>query len=325
MGNYNFVDDLTLSSVDSWSKWGLNTDDIAAAQAFRIDNIDSYFWSHTEQFDIPIYDFPNIAPPFENFIMFAEETSAFHAQPDGSRARITDVAPRFRYGVWVVSRPIEKADSREAIDSFSEWGTNRLLLKKSGVKWYTQVALFIQRSRVHEIEHVGLTQVLVDESGKLDSLRFFPRKRLVAELEQTHKLTPDQANTAAQRNMMALLYAPFLAISFLHCKNVTYQDAVLTRPEQRHAKKFESKSGIPAAIWKTINVQPMQRILTTEGDSESAGLMQALHICRGHFKDYRNGRGLFGKIKGLYWWDQHLRGNEAAGVIIKDYNVLPPV
>ena len=69
----------------------------------------------------------------------------------------------------------------------------------------------------------------------------------------------------------------------------------------------------------------MTRILDTEGGiGRGGGLKQALHICRGHFKDYRDGRGLFGKHKGLYWWEQNVRGSIEQGVHIKDYRVRTP-
>ena len=48
-----------------------------------------------------------------------------------------------------------------------------------------------------------------------------------------------------------------------------------------------------------------------------------LHICRGHFKDYRES-GLFGKVKGIFWWDQYVRGDLENGAVVKDYNVKAP-
>lgn len=50
----------------------------------------------------------------------------------------------------------------------------------------------------------------------------------------------------------------------------------------------------------------------------------AMHTCRGHFADYRKGKGLFGKLKGLYWINSHVRGSEEHGVVEKDYAVAAP-
>ena len=74
--------------------------------------------------------------------------------------------------------------------------------------------------------------------------------------------------------------------------------------------------------FKTLEIEPMKRALKHEGQSETAGLKKALHICRGHFKDYSK-HGLFGKYKGLYWWDSHVRGSTEEGVVVKDYAVKP--
>jgi hypothetical protein len=41
---------------------------------------------------------------------------------------------------------------------------------------------------------------------------------------------------------------------------------------------------------------------------------------RGHFKDY-SVKGLFGRYKGVYWWDSQVRGEVNGGVVDKDYRV----
>jgi len=67
----------------------------------------------------------------------------------------------------------------------------------------------------------------------------------------------------------------------------------------------------------------MRTILRKEGQVETQGLEKALHICRGHFKDYRT-EGLFGKHKGMYWLSDHVRGHPRQGLVLKDYNVSTP-
>jgi hypothetical protein len=39
--------------------------------------------------------------------------------------------------------------------------------------------------------------------------------------------------------------------------------------------------------------------------------------------DYREGGGLFGKHKGVYWWEHHLRGDVEHGIVDKDYSMGP--
>lgn len=68
----------------------------------------------------------------------------------------------------------------------------------------------------------------------------------------------------------------------------------------------------------------MKKVLASEGGAESTGIKRALHIARGHFSDYREGRGLFGKHHGIYWWDPQLRGSVSEGYAPKDYIIDAP-
>jgi hypothetical protein len=63
--------------------------------------------------------------------------------------------------------------------------------------------------------------------------------------------------------------------------------------------------------------------LRNEGKAEEVGLRKALHICRGHFKRFEE-RPLFGKYKGMWWWESQLRGSLQHGYIKKTYEVHPP-
>ena len=59
-----------------------------------------------------------------------------------------------------------------------------------------------------------------------------------------------------------------------------------------------------------MNIEPLKAILRTEGRSDQVGVQKALHICRGHFRDYREGAGLFGKYHGVFWTPQIVRGTK---------------
>ena len=119
-----------------------------------------------------------------------------------------------------------------------------------------------------------------------------------------------------------LFWPAFLAISFLHCKNVTIADNKPPRHERRQAEREGKKAPV---TFKTLVIEPMKKVLRTEGNSEETGIKQAIHICRGHFKDYRgSNKGLFGKYKGLYWWDAHLAGSPEHGSVVKEYEELAP-
>lgn len=75
--------------------------------------------------------------------------------------------------------------------------------------------------------------------------------------------------------------------------------------------------------YRVLNIEPMKAVMSTEGCLESDGPKVALHLCRGHFKDFRNGPGLFGKHKGIFWWEGSVRGSLSKGRVDKDYSVSP--
>ena len=113
---------------------------------------------------------------------------------------------------------------------------------------------------------------------------------------------------------------PLLTLCFMHCKNTTLR--TIEPPAKLNQARL--KRGNPSlAVYKILDIEPMKKVLDSQGERQTTGLKKALHICRGHFKDYSIGKGLFGRVHGLYWWDMHLRGTPEVGTVIKDYRVSP--
>lgn len=108
------------------------------------------------------------------------------------------------------------------------------------------------------------------------------------------------------------------AFSLLSCKNVTLRDAhVPIAVDKSHVRRC----GRPLIRYKVLDVMPMRKAIAQAGDpSKRETVIKALHICRGHFKDYRE-HGLFGKTKEVFWWQPHVRGDLASGMIVKDYKI----
>lgn len=113
-----------------------------------------------------------------------------------------------------------------------------------------------------------------------------------------------------------------LAMSFLHCRNV------LTDPEPNRPPKllraYQKRHGVDMVRFHTLQIEPMRKVLADAGAESATGLHKALHIARGHFRDYSEGRGLFGKLHGIFWVDSHVRGRSSEGTVFKDYNVNAP-
>ena len=128
------------------------------------------------------------------------------------------------------------------------------------------------------------------------------------------------ADGCKQGQGLRLITPMFLALSFMSCKNVRHVEHI---PGGKLEKARLKRGRKPTLRYYTLEIDPMREVLRREGHSDTLGLKQAMHICRGHFKDYRQS-GLFGKIKGVFWWDQAVRGTAEAGVVVKDYSVKAP-
>jgi hypothetical protein len=53
-------------------------------------------------------------------------------------------------------------------------------------------------------------------------------------------------------------------------------------------------------------------------------MKRALHICRGSFATYTEDAPLFGRVVGTVWRPPHVKGNEAAGKVNKNYKIKRP-
>ena len=66
------------------------------------------------------------------------------------------------------------------------------------------------------------------------------------------------------------------------------------------SKKHLRERGMPLVSYHVLNIDPMRRVLSRDGHADTSGLRHALHICRGHFKEFTDEAPLFGKYTGSY-------------------------
>lgn len=167
-----------------------------------------------------------------------------------------------------------------------------------GARWYS-IARFYMESRDHRLLPMHITALFyLDAMGKpLLATQYFGQ------------VTPGSGSTVLPF---------FFGISLMHAKNVSVEEIRI--PPKVAARR--AKAGIPDVKFKTLQVHSLRKITSSGKDSGDAGIARALHFVRGHFKDFREGAGLFGKHRDIYWWDLHTRGEEASGRIIKDYQVI---
>jgi len=237
-------------------------------------------------------DIPVMSPPFDNFFV------------DISGIKSIDYRG---FGVLFKAWTPNNWDMEE----YNKWIDNSSLpigFKNKLPKWIMLASLFIEARS----ESVGHWLVGLDNDGQIEKRNdndfyiFSPSRDIPIDF---YFKNDDFFNT--------ILGISFMTISFMHCKNITIKE--ILPPEKVNRKRVKNNKK-PLVRYHVLNIEPMKTVLKRVGNIESNGFKKAIHICRGHFKNYQ-GAGLFGKHKGLYWWDMHLRGNKEEGLINKDYKV----
>ena len=190
---------------------------------------------------------------------------------------------------------------------------------KRGVvaRWGVVMFFFLDQQK-RRLDRIAATYLYLDEGGKPIPTPVIP----LAPLDDLRLAIDAGAPMEDAVRLMEGQEHPILfALSLMNAKNVSIVDAPPLPPAV--AKKRERK-GQPVLKFKTLHIEPMRARVKREKQEGQSEVKLALHLCRGHFKDYRDSGGLFGKYKGLYWRDSHVRGTEEAGRVIKDYELGKP-
>jgi hypothetical protein len=245
-----------------------------------IDNVADYYFRGTgQEFWDLTRDFPNLAPPYEMFWTEHKLPQTIHSDKYGDTNVSANLGRAARMGVlWMVAESWQGEDVPD------------------NVKWILAAEIFTDYDcRSKPIEGpAGTWLFMVDKDGALVGT---PHMQCYADPRHNDVLS----------GCLTLLHPALLAVSFLHCKNVKVVDQETPAPL---AKKYHARTGIWPTAFHTLEIEPLKQILKTQGNATANGLAKAMHICRGHFKDYREGRGLFGKYKQLVWQPSVIRGTK---------------
>jgi hypothetical protein len=270
--------------ADAWQAIAKHTHDIIMTPdlpVLLIDNVAEYYYTSEQEYWDLRDDFPNLAPPYPAFWCEHKMVKRIHSKECGD----TDVGalvPNGRIGMLIN-------------------GLDPAQCKAEGMpenaRWILWCELFIDYGLLRNVTATGphgSTFLCIDAEG------------VIIERPWMQSFASNQ-DAEAMKNYMTWFNPAFLAISFLHCRNVTLVDNAVDKPL---AKKWRAKHGHWPTPYKTLVIEPLKKILRTEGRSGEVGVQKALHICRGHFRDYRNGRGLFGKYHQLVWMPSIVRGTK---------------
>lgn len=270
------------------------------AVAFDVQNVAEYVGAHPNL--NPKKDVPTIAPPFE--LMWFEHRHHEYSE--------------FEVGILVASVDSDEDHARSFLTRESVGSP--LLAFADTPRWCSDYYVWLRMASLFQdsfgpvcvcstVLNTDGLPCAVDESGE----------PVIRVTEMKHTPLYDNFNDVPQGFIEALIPTQ-MALAFLHCKNVRISESIPKRHEQRAAKR----RGDPVLTFRTLDIEPMRKVLANQGGIARNGLKKALHICRGHFATYTDDKPLFGKYSGQFWIPAHVRGTAEAGTIVKDYRVEAP-
>lgn len=287
------IDDIVRGlSVEEQQRFG---ESFKAATFVNVQNVQDYLIQHYNVGDEidSLQDFPNCTPPWDESVFLWKYNGVSTAVLVSALTVDDFIAPK-----------------TGAVPEETTW--------KDYIKWVVDCFLFT--SPFNESSFFGHVRLFLDGRGHFITGHEGRTLRCQVERGRGYSLEGQTSNDVVANQILSYMTPVFLGISFCHCKNVALQKHDLPH---RLARARIKKNHTFGMSYYTLDIKPMTTVLA---DSAQPGtsLQKRLYICRGHFKDYRQGGGLFGKQKGLYWWDMTVRGNAKQGVIAKDYRVIAP-
>jgi hypothetical protein len=249
-----------------------------------IDNVAEYYFSSEQEYWSVDKDFPNCAPPFSRFWVEHRMPRTIHSKEKGDTV-VSDLVPKGRVGVLVTAADLKGCKTEGE--------------PPAGTKWILWCEMFLDFGVVGVAAQgpSGSMFLTVDEQGAI--------------LGQPWMQAFNGSNQydSVMQNFMTFLHPTLLAVSFLHCRNVEVVDnPVPPKLARRYRERHEGRQPV---AHKTLIIEPLKQVLRKAGaEQKGVGLAKAMHICRGHFKDYREGRGLFGKYHQLVWQPMLVRGSQ---------------
>jgi len=293
-------------------------------------NVGRYYYQETDQEHWDMVDFPNIAPPFESFWLDFSAPQFVNSEEFGTRLWDKRIS---HWGFLCVGTKLGSPENRDGF--MHMWSGHRMW--EETYREYIPLATWGLDMWLH-YRFDGLNfgpiwhwRTLIDERGQM--LRMPDGKYVVSGLvvdrnyqhaidNLAMKMGPDEAQTSAYNTVTPYLHTAMLSISFMHCRNVALQDVKPPlKTVHNKAQKRRGEKPYQPLPYKVLAIQPMKQIIKQTERQHGVGTAKAMHIVRGNFADYSEGRGLFGKLHGTFWRPQHVRGGSERGVTTKDYSI----
>lgn len=273
------------------------------------DNVAEYFYAGNEQEEWDLKgDFPTLAPPFPLMVVEYRRPSKVVSREEGIRS--TSDSPRCTILLCETHNATEVP--LDYLAAYASGGDVLLTELRQQCRWWIDLLYVAEMGSRGVIGPLAHFKLAIDAQGALLG-------RQIA----AYPIWKSEAHQPAWFSewIFTPLFPWAMLMSFMHCKNVALKER---GPDEKLSRAHERRHKKPLCRYHVLEIEPMRQVLKLEGGSEKTGLKRALHVCRGHFADYREGQGLFGKYHGRYWVPMHARGSIKEGVVAKDYAVKAP-
>lgn len=250
---------------------------VRTAIPFALHNLASHFYENDRDRCWGVSDFPKPVPPFEN-CWFEWNAPQFLVQ----------FCEFKRIGCLVSARAYSQGLQGNTAIPFIE-RINGDIGTWPAVVWTT--------------DNVGS---MVEMEGDASSGCELTSKILCAFVGDYYRDLTDKDKDKIGEVARQIVRPMMFALSILNCKNAVQRDA---RQAQALVKARTRRGLWSRSSFKIIEIRPIGRKSKPTEAADSPIRKRKVDIRRGHFKNYQEGSGLFGKLHGLYWWDQFVEGD----------------
>lgn len=142
-----------------------------------------------------------------------------------------------------------------------------------------------------------------------------------SELDRGHEPMEDEDYNSTIT--LPLLFAFKVATIIGNCHNIRLGN-IQTDAELAIRQHECQRKHLPCITYKRIEIEVRAEKATAEHPAYPKRWepLMPLHLVRGHFKDYEEGKGLFGKLHGRWWWTPHMAGTVQNGIAMKEYECI---
>lgn len=280
---------------------------VARATHIVADNASRYFFENPKVDYVWKEDFPNVAPPFDLFLV---EMVKPRAVVFGKRVEVASVSCPELFGFLFHAQDARDRSIPVGLETGRRASGITTAINPDARWFVTATPIFVDKDRPAFISTV--LYFAVSASG---AMLHHPSTI------QTGLTLPEHILKAFADEICTILLPSAFTICLMNCKNTSVEPVARDPDVNRERQKAGLK---PFLRYHTISIEPLKSDSAVAGSMNPAGVRRALHIARGHFATYTAARPLFGKYAGTFWVPSHVRGTAKQGVVISDYRVNAP-